>query len=102
MIKSAGNRISPQEIEEVALALDGVAEAVAIGVPDERLGQAVRLFVRASPGRDGTALTEQVREAIRRDLPNFMMPRDIEVVDALPRNPNGKIDRAALVNEVAA
>jgi acyl-coenzyme A synthetase/AMP-(fatty) acid ligase len=47
MIKSAGNRISPQEIEEAALATGLVAEAVALGMPDERLGQAVHLVVRA-------------------------------------------------------
>jgi acyl-CoA synthetase (AMP-forming)/AMP-acid ligase II len=49
MIKSAGNRISPQEVEDAALATGLVAEAVALGVPDERLGQAVHLVVRASP-----------------------------------------------------
>src|SRR5690606_23228682 len=48
MIKSAGNRISPQEIEDAALASGWVVEAVAIGVPDERLGQAVHLIVRGS------------------------------------------------------
>src|SRR5690606_27171102 len=48
MIKSAGNRISPQEIEDVALASGLVAEAAAIGVPDARLGQAVHLIVRGS------------------------------------------------------
>ncbi len=49
MIKSAGNRISPQEVEEAALATGLVAEAVALGVKDERLGQAVHLVVRAEP-----------------------------------------------------
>ena len=48
MIKSSGNRISPNEIEEVAIESQWVAEAVAIGVPDERLGHAIRLFVRQS------------------------------------------------------
>ena len=49
MIKSAGNVISPQEIEEAALATGLVSEAVALGLPDERLGQAVHLVVRAAP-----------------------------------------------------
>jgi acyl-coenzyme A synthetase/AMP-(fatty) acid ligase len=51
MIKSSGNRISPQEIEDAALATGLVAEAVALGLPDARLGQAVHLVVRAGPGR---------------------------------------------------
>src|SRR5690606_20866251 len=50
MIKSAGNRISPQEIEDAAIATGLVAEAVALGVPDERLGQAVHLVVRGAAG----------------------------------------------------
>src|SRR5690606_19306406 len=59
MIKSAGNRISPSEIEEAALAVAGVAEACALGRPDERLGQAIVLFARGEP-----ALCETDREAL--------------------------------------
>jgi len=90
MIKSAGNRISPQEIEDAAIATGLVAEAVALGVPDERLGQAVHLVVRG--GGDDAGL----RAALKRDLPNFMQPQVIRWVDAMPINPNGKIDRTAL------
>jgi acyl-CoA ligase (AMP-forming) (exosortase A-associated) len=96
MIKSAGNRISPQEIEEAALATGLVAEAAAVGVKDERLGQAVLLVVR------GGGDEEVLRTALRRDLPNFMQPREIRWVDTMPLNPNGKIDRAALQAEMAA
>jgi acyl-CoA ligase (AMP-forming) (exosortase A-associated) len=96
MIKSAGNRISPLEIEEAALATGLAAEAVAIGVPDARLGQAVHLVVRG-PG-DEAAL----RAALKRDLPNFMQPQVIRWVEQMPLNPNGKIDRAALQTEAAA
>lgn len=98
MIKSAGNRISPTEVEEAATACDGIAEAVALGVPDERLGQAIVLLVRA--GDD--AAVDRLAEALRRDLPNFMQPQRILRRDALPRNPNGKIDRVALFEEVTA
>jgi acyl-CoA ligase (AMP-forming) (exosortase A-associated) len=91
MIKTAGNRVSPSEVEEAALGLPGVVEAVAVGVPDARLGQAIRLWLR------GTAEEADVRSALKAALPNFMQPRDIRFVDALPRNPNGKIDRLALV-----
>jgi len=93
MIKSAGNRISPQEIEDAALATGLAAEAAAVGVKDERLGQAVLLVVRGSG--DEAAL----RAALKRDLPNFMQPHEIRWVERMPLNPNGKIDRAALQAE---
>ncbi|ANK13681.1 acyl-CoA ligase (AMP-forming), exosortase A system-associated [Erythrobacter neustonensis] len=91
MIKSAGNRISPQEIEETVLASGLAAEAVALGVPDARLGQAVHLVVRGDPA-GGEALAQR----LRRDLPNFMQPQMIHWREAMPLNPNGKIDRTAL------
>ena len=97
MIKVSGNRISPSEIEEAAAASGVAAEAVAFGVVDERLGQAVVLVVR------GDASSEVVlREHLKRELPGFMMPRDIFWRDSLPRNANGKFDRGAIKAEAAA
>lgn len=95
MIKSAGNRISPQEIEEAALASGLVAEAAAFGMADAKLGQAVHLVVRGGGDEEG------LRAALRRDLPNFMQPQAIRWVETMPLNPNGKIDRAALRAEAA-
>jgi acyl-CoA ligase (AMP-forming) (exosortase A-associated) len=95
MIKSAGNRISPQEIEEAALATGLVAEAVALGVADPRLGQAVHLVVRGDAAREA-----ELAEKLLRELPNFMQPKAIHWRAALPLNPNGKIDRAALQAEL--
>ena len=96
MIKSAGNRISPAEIEEAAMAGDEVREAVAVGVADARLGQAIVLVVSGS--RDDAAL----RARLKRDLPNFMQPARIDWHDELPRNANGKLDRAAIAAGVRA
>jgi len=99
MIKSAGNRISPTEIEEAALAVSGVAEACALGVPDERLGQAILLFVRAETAlcdADAQAVPDRLASELRRALPNFMQPREIRILRELPRTPNGKHDRVAL------
>jgi len=98
MIKSAGNRISPQEVEDAAVATGLVAEAVAVGVPDERLGQAVCLAVRPVGAFDEDA----VRKALAAALPNFMQPRVIRPYVDMPRNPNGKLDRNALALELAA
>jgi len=100
MIKSAGNRISPTEIEDAVLAGSEALEAVALGIPDERLGQAVLVVARAAG--DPIAAEQALRERLRRDLPNFMQPAIYQWRDALPRNANGKIDRAALKREVAA
>lgn len=100
MIKSAGNRISPQEIEEAALATGLVAEAAALGIPDERLGHAVHLVVRAA-GSSGDAAIELPKQ-LAKELPNFMQPKAIHWRDAMPLNPNGKIDRTALAREIAA
>ena len=100
MIKSAGNRISPQEIEDAAVATGLVAEAIAVGVPDERLGQAVHLVVRRAAG--AADAEERLPKALAKDLPNFMQPQAIHWREALPVNPNGKLDRTAIAREVAA
>ncbi|HSG34996.1 MAG TPA: acyl-CoA ligase (AMP-forming), exosortase A system-associated [Sphingomonadaceae bacterium] len=96
MIKSAGNRISPQEIEEAALATGLVREAVALGIEDERLGQAIHLVVTGEQGGEA-----ELRKALARELPNFMQPQAIHWRDRLPLNPNGKLDRAGLAREIA-
>jgi acyl-coenzyme A synthetase/AMP-(fatty) acid ligase len=98
MIKSSGNRISPTEIEEAAERSGVVLESVAIGVPDDRLGQAI-LLVAVGKGDDPEP---KLREWFRSELPAFMHPRDVIWRDELPRNPNGKLDRAGLRQEYAA
>jgi len=101
MIKSAGNRISPQEVEEAALATGLVAEAAALGVPDARLGQAVHLVVRGAGEHGGDeAARAELPRLLQRELPNFMQPQMIHWRDAMPLNPNGKIDRTALQTEI--
>jgi acyl-CoA synthetase (AMP-forming)/AMP-acid ligase II len=100
MIKSAGNRISPQEVEEAALASGLVAEAVALGIPDERLGQAVHLIVRPLAGSSDAE--KELPRILMQQLPNFMQPKVIHWRDAMPISPNGKIDRTGLYQELAA
>jgi len=97
MIKSAGNRISPQEVEDAAIASGVVAEAAAIGQPDERLGQIVHLVVRGD--RDEEKERDLVRY-LKSELPNFMHPRQITWRSAMPLSANGKIDRTALEREL--
>jgi acyl-coenzyme A synthetase/AMP-(fatty) acid ligase len=97
MIKSAGNRISPTEVEEAVVATGMASEAVALGVPDARLGQAILVIARG----DGSA-EEALRMALKRDLPNFMQPARFVWLAELPRGPNGKLDRAKLKADWAA
>ena len=97
MIKVAGNRLSPTEIEEAALASGAVRDVIAIGVPDERLGQAVLLIGTAS----GENAEHRLRRYLSAELPAYMQPREIVWRDALPLSPNGKVDRASLMKEFA-
>jgi acyl-CoA ligase (AMP-forming) (exosortase A-associated) len=97
MIKSSGNRISPQEIEDEALATGLVAEAAALGIPDERLGHAVHLVVRALPGVRG--VEAELPRILAQRLPGFMKPKAIHWRSVMPVGPNGKIDRQRLVEE---
>lgn len=96
MIKVSGNRVSPTEIEEAALASGVVSDAAAFGVPDEQLGQAIVLVAVA--GKQGAE--EALEVYLRRELPPHMQPRDIIWKDALPIGPNGKLDRTALRAEL--
>ncbi len=96
MIKTSGHRVSPLEIEEAALASGHADEAIAHGVHDARLGQAIRLVVR------GTGNSAALTAHLKAELPGHMLPRLIDWRDALPRNANGKIDRAALRAECAS
>lgn len=96
MIKSAGNRISPTEIEDAVLAGGEVAEAAAFGVPDERLGQAILVVARGDGGREN-----ELRARLRRELPSFMQPARYDWRPELPRNANGKLDRTALKASVS-
>ena len=98
MIKTAGNRVSPTEVEDVAVASGLIFEAVAFGVPDARLGAAIVLIVR---GKDGVADEAGLSAYLRQNLPNFMQPQAIEWRGELPRNPNGKLDRVAIAADWA-
>jgi acyl-CoA ligase (AMP-forming) (exosortase A-associated) len=92
MIKTSGNRVSPTEVEEAAVESGLVAEACALGRKDERLGEAIVLFVRANGEVDEEALRAHMKAA----LPNFMQPSDYVWLDEFPKNANGKLDRDGL------
>lgn len=98
MIKTSGNRVSPTEVEEAAIESGLVAEACALGRKDERLGEAIVLFVRASGAADEAGLVAHMKAA----LPNFMQPADYVWLEEFPKNANGKLDRDGLKDRLGA
>jgi acyl-CoA synthetase (AMP-forming)/AMP-acid ligase II len=100
MIKTGGLTVIPSEIENVLLAYPGVREAVVVGVPDERWGEAVRAFVTASPGE---SLQEEALKAFCKErLAGYKCPKSIQIVSELPKTGIGKIARRLVRDQVSA
>lgn len=95
MIKTAGNRVSPTEVEEAAVGSGLVREAMACGLADAALGQVIALAV-AGPENVEEALAAHLRQ----ELPNFMQPRLIRRFDIFPQTPSGKMDRTKIKAEL--
>jgi acyl-CoA ligase (AMP-forming) (exosortase A-associated) len=94
MIKCHGHRISPSEIEEVLYAMGRIKLAAAIGIPDPIRGQSIKAFIVP---QDGDSLKEDdVLSFCAEKLPQFMMPRFVEIKSDLPRTGSGKIDISRL------
>lgn len=99
MIKTSGYRVSPTEIEEVIYATDFVAEAIALGIPHPVLGQAIAVVVTLK--EDARIDANVLLNACKQHLPTYMIPSHIEVrKHSLPKNPNGKVDRKNLSNQL--
>ena len=97
MILVSGFNVYPNELEDVLATLSGVLQCAAIGVPDERSGEAIKLFVVAKPGV--TLSKEQVMEHMRANVTGYKMPKAIEFRDSLPTTNVGKILRRELRDE---
>ena len=89
MIVSGAENVVPREVEELLASHEGIAEAAAIGVPDDDFGQRLRVFVVTRPGHELDA--EGVKAFVRANLARYKVPRDVVFVDQLPRNPAGKV-----------
>lgn len=94
MIKSGAHRISPKDIEEVALEIDGVAEAVAVGIPDDLLGQVIKLIVVKRPGVELDAMA--IQRHCKQNLASYKIPKSIEFAESIPRTSSGKVQRFKL------
>ena len=93
-IKVAGKRLGPAEVESVLVGHPAVAEAAAIGVPDELKGEALVCFVILRPGRAGTAeLAVELQDLVAAALGKPLRPKAVHFVTDLPRTRNAKILR---------
>jgi acyl-coenzyme A synthetase/AMP-(fatty) acid ligase len=95
VIKSRGEKVAPAEVEAALRSSPGVLEAAVVGRPDEILGQAIHAYVVVDSGSQVTPAV--LRASCRERLEPFMVPQAVEIVDAMPRTANGKIEKAALV-----
>ena len=106
VIITGGVKVEPRRVEEALTAIDGVAEACVVGLPDEKWGSRVVAAVVLEPGRqrarwpgcDGAAL----REAVRARLDGAHAPKRVVVLEALPLRPSGKVDRRGVARLLAA
>ncbi|MDV3128588.1 acyl-CoA ligase FadD12 [Mycobacterium sp. 21AC1] len=96
MIVSGGENVYPIEVEKVLARHPGVAEAAVIGVDDDQYGQRLAAFVVLT----GAASTDELKAYVRENLANYKVPREITVLEELPRNSTGKIDRRDLQERV--
>jgi len=97
MILVSGFNVYPNELEDVLAALPGVLQCAAIGVPDEKSGEVIKVFIVVKPGM--TLTKEQVMEHMRANLTGYKVPRYIEFRDVLPTTNVGKILRRELRDE---
>jgi fatty-acyl-CoA synthase len=89
-INTGGEKVFPEEVEEAMKTFAGVRDAVAVGVPDPRFGEAICAVVEPDPGA-GIDL-EPLSAHVRRALAPYKAPRHLVVVDTIGRAPNGKVD----------
>jgi len=94
MIVSGGENIYPAEVESALFGHPAIADVAVIGVPDERWGEAVKAIVVLKPG--ARLATADLIAYARERIAGYKVPRSVDVVDALPRNPSGKILKRAL------
>lgn len=93
-INTGGEKVYPEEVEEILKAAPGVRDAGVVGLPDERFGEVVTALVvaEAEGGNDEVAMITYAKS----HLAGYKVPKHLFVVDSLPRGPNGKLDHKTL------
>ena len=97
MIVVSGFNVYPNELEDVIAAIPGVLQCAAIGVPSEKTGEAIKVFVVQEPGASLTV--EQIKDHMRAELTGYKVPKEVEFRDSLPTTNVGKILRRELRDE---
>jgi fatty-acyl-CoA synthase len=100
MIVSGGENLFPGEVEELLITHEAIEEAAVIGVDDPEFGQRLAAYVVLRTGRE--LGEEEVKEFVKANLARYKVPRDIHFLDALPRNPTGKVLKRELRQSQAA
>jgi fatty-acyl-CoA synthase len=99
MIVSGGENVFPREVEDLLGAHPAVREAAVVGVDDEEFGQRLVAFVVLGDGEPATG--EDLREHVRAHLARFKVPREVVLVDELPRNETGKVLKRVLAERIS-
>ena len=103
VINTGGEKVYPEEVEEVIKTLDGVADAVVVGIPHERFGEEIVAVVEPmADGDPGSVTSEAVTEHVKQRLAGYKAPRRVHVVATIGRSPAGKVDYARHRAETAA
>jgi acyl-CoA synthetase (AMP-forming)/AMP-acid ligase II len=89
MIVSGGENIYPAEVESAIFGHPAVADVAVIGVPDEKWGESVKAVIVKKPGAEATE--DEIIAYSREKIASYKVPRSVDFVEALPRNPTGKI-----------
>jgi fatty-acyl-CoA synthase len=99
VVNTGGEKVFPEEVEEVVKRLPGVADAVVVGIPDDRLGETVCAVVQREDG--GTITAAEVEAAVRAELAGYKVPRRVMFVESIGRSPAGKVDYQRIRREAA-
>jgi 3-oxocholest-4-en-26-oate---CoA ligase len=95
VINTGGEKVYPEEVEEVIKTLDGVADAVVVGIPNDRFGEEIVAVVEPRAGGEpGSPSAEEVIEHVKERLAGYKAPRRVHVVATIGRSPAGKVDYA--------
>jgi acyl-CoA synthetase (AMP-forming)/AMP-acid ligase II len=96
MIVSGGENVFPKEVEDCLVSHEAVAEAAAVGVEDDDYGKRLRAFVALREGQQATE--DELKDHVKANLARYKVPREIVVLDELPRNATGKVLKRDLVD----
>lgn len=96
IIKCAGYRVSPYEVEQTVLGAEGVDGVAVVGVPDDILGEAIVAVVRTGEGTSQDEVRARVAGLCRERLPSYKVPKHIAFLEEIPLNSSNKVDKVRI------